>query len=54
MKTNRRDFIRKSAIAAVGMGVVTSCDTSSKEKTTTEEKNAMQSDWRFHVFVLAI
>ena len=38
MKTNRRDFIRKSAIAAVGMGVVTSCDTSSKEKTTTEKK----------------
>jgi len=38
MKTNRRDFIRKSAIAAVGMGVAASCDTSSKEKTTTEKK----------------
>lgn len=38
MKTSRRDFIRKSAIAAVGMGMVTSCDTSSKEKTTTEKK----------------
>ena len=38
MKTNRRDFIRKLAIAAVGMGVAASCDTSSKEKTTTEKK----------------
>ena len=38
MKTNRRDFIRKSAIAAVGMGVAASCDTSSKEKTTTDKK----------------
>jgi L-ribulose-5-phosphate 3-epimerase len=38
MKTDRRDFIRKSAIAAVGMGVAASCDTSSKEKTTTEKK----------------
>ena len=38
MKTNRRDFIRKSAMAAVGMGLAASCDTSSKEKTTTEKK----------------
>lgn len=38
MKTNRRDFIRKSAIAAVGMGIAASCDTSSKEKAATEKK----------------
>jgi len=38
MKTNRRDFIRKSAMAAVGMGLAASCNTPQKEKTTTEKK----------------
>lgn len=38
MKTNRRDFIRKSAMAAVGMSLAASCNTPQKEKTTTEKK----------------